>query len=101
MKQSLYLLYCYLYIDSSTTIKIPLNRRKRDDAITEKSPMQLAIESELARKREEDADYEDVTNVSSTRMGYDPECTNAFHMLVLISTLPIATTTSLFPITCT
>lgn len=59
------ILSCFgTYTAFSTTIKIPLNRRKRDDASIEKSPLQLAIESELARKREEDADYEDVTNVS-------------------------------------
>ncbi|ORX46532.1 hypothetical protein DM01DRAFT_1149873 [Hesseltinella vesiculosa] len=50
--------------DSSagTTIKIPLHRLKRDafDKL-EKSPLQLQIESELAKRRERDADYEDIT----------------------------------------
>ncbi|KAF7725248.1 Enhancer of polycomb-like protein 1 [Apophysomyces ossiformis] len=48
---------------SGATIKIPLNKLKRDglDGRQEKSPMQLALEAELARKRERDAPYEDVT----------------------------------------
>lgn len=64
--------------------------------------MQLAIESELARKREEDADYEDVTNVSLW-MNYNDESThmNFQKKIVLLSTIPIAITASFFPITCT
>ncbi|KAI9316178.1 enhancer of polycomb-like-domain-containing protein [Dichotomocladium elegans] len=46
---------------SSTTIKIPLNKRKRDEQVVERTPMQLALENELAKKREEDVGYEDVT----------------------------------------
>ncbi|KAI8148864.1 enhancer of polycomb-like-domain-containing protein [Fennellomyces sp. T-0311] len=46
---------------SGATIKIPLNKLKRDDGRHEKSPMQMAIDAELARKREQDAPYEDVT----------------------------------------
>ncbi|KAI7879817.1 hypothetical protein K492DRAFT_230839 [Lichtheimia hyalospora FSU 10163] len=47
---------------SGATIKIPLNKLKRgDDLRHEKSPIQQAIEAELARKREQDAGYEDVT----------------------------------------
>ncbi|KAI9248519.1 enhancer of polycomb-like-domain-containing protein, partial [Phascolomyces articulosus] len=50
---------------SSTTIKIPrsLLRQNGGDALDrhEKSPMQLALESELAKKREEDAPYDDIT----------------------------------------
>ncbi|KAI9490712.1 enhancer of polycomb-like-domain-containing protein [Zychaea mexicana] len=46
---------------SGATIKIPLNKLKRDDGRHDKSPMQMAIDAELARKRELDAPYEDVT----------------------------------------
>ncbi|KAI9275855.1 enhancer of polycomb-like-domain-containing protein [Phascolomyces articulosus] len=46
---------------SGATIKIPLNKLKRDDGRHEKSPMQMAIDAELAKKREQDAPYEDVT----------------------------------------
>ncbi|CAO3593308.1 unnamed protein product [Absidia cylindrospora] len=48
---------------TGTTIKIPLNKLKRDgyESRLEKSPMQLAIESELQRKKEQDAPYEDIT----------------------------------------
>lgn len=50
----------------SATIKIPLNKLKRDgfDIRQEKNPLQLAIQAELARKQEQDAGYEDVTEVS-------------------------------------
>ncbi|KAI8071471.1 enhancer of polycomb-like-domain-containing protein [Gongronella butleri] len=44
---------------SGTTIKIPLHRLKRD--ALEKSPLQLQIEAELSKRRERDADYEDIT----------------------------------------
>ncbi|KAI8147612.1 enhancer of polycomb-like-domain-containing protein [Fennellomyces sp. T-0311] len=49
---------------SGTTIKIPLSRLRRDTENGDrhdKSPMQLAIEAELTKKREEDLPYEDVT----------------------------------------
>ncbi|KAI9480243.1 hypothetical protein BDB00DRAFT_857951 [Zychaea mexicana] len=50
---------------SSTTIKIPLSRLRRDAADNtdrhDKTPAQLAMEAELAKKREADAPYEDVT----------------------------------------
>jgi hypothetical protein len=48
---------------SGATIKIPLNKLKRDgfDIRQEKNPLQLAIQAELARKQEQDAGYEDVT----------------------------------------
>lgn len=50
----------------STTIKIPLHRLKRDSfERPEKSPLQLQIESELSRRRERDAPYEDITEVSN------------------------------------
>ncbi|KAL0096382.1 enhancer of polycomb-like-domain-containing protein [Phycomyces blakesleeanus] len=44
---------------SGTTIKIPLNRLKRDNA--DKSGVQLAIESDIARKRDLDSAFEDIT----------------------------------------
>lgn len=48
-----------------TTIKIPLHRLKRDSfERPEKSPLQLHIESELSRRKERDAPYEDITEVS-------------------------------------
>lgn len=62
-------------MSSSATIKIPLNKLKRDDGRQEKSPIQLAIEAELARKQEQDAGYEDVTEVCSYycgRVGFLP-----------------------------
>ncbi|KAI7856593.1 enhancer of polycomb-like-domain-containing protein [Circinella umbellata] len=46
---------------SGATIKIPLNKLKRDDTRHEKSPIQVAIDAELAKKREQDAPYEDIT----------------------------------------
>ncbi|CAO3587997.1 unnamed protein product [Absidia cylindrospora] len=47
---------------SGTTIKIPLSRLRRDVADKlEKSPLQKQMETELRRKRERDASYEDVT----------------------------------------
>ncbi|OAD72938.1 hypothetical protein PHYBLDRAFT_169198 [Phycomyces blakesleeanus NRRL 1555(-)] len=48
---------------SGATIKIPLNKLKRDglDGRQDKTPMQIALEAELARKREQDAPYEDFT----------------------------------------
>ncbi|KAG0174692.1 Enhancer of polycomb-like protein 1 [Apophysomyces sp. BC1034] len=48
---------------SGATIKIPLNKLKRDglDGRQDKSPMQIALEAELSRKRERDAPYEDTT----------------------------------------
>ncbi|KAG2216831.1 hypothetical protein INT45_005157 [Circinella minor] len=53
---------------SSTTIKIPrsLLRQTGGEGLDrhDKSPIQLALESELAKKREEDAAYEDVTECS-------------------------------------
>ncbi|RCH80253.1 Enhancer of polycomb-like protein 1, partial [Rhizopus azygosporus] len=45
---------------SGATIKIPLHKLRRDIRI-EKSPAQLAIEAELARRKEADFPYEDVT----------------------------------------
>lgn len=48
----------------SATIKIPLHRLKRDDGRFEKSPAQLAIEADLAKKKLLDAPYEDLTDVS-------------------------------------
>ncbi|KAI8339165.1 enhancer of polycomb-like-domain-containing protein [Chlamydoabsidia padenii] len=47
---------------SGTTIKIPLSRLKRDaiDKL-EKTPLQIQMEIELLRKRERDAQYEDIT----------------------------------------
>ncbi|CAO3638663.1 unnamed protein product [Mucor fragilis] len=44
---------------SGATIKIPLHKLRRDRL--DKSPAQLAIEAELARKRELDLPYEDCT----------------------------------------
>ena len=55
---------------SSATIKIPLNKLKRDDTRHEKSPMQMAIDAELAKKREQDAPYEDVTEVNKSNHYY-------------------------------
>lgn len=47
------------------TIKIPLNKLKRDGFDRhEKSAAQLAIEAELAKRKEEDSGFEDVTDVS-------------------------------------
>ncbi|KAI9486070.1 MAG: enhancer of polycomb-like-domain-containing protein [Benjaminiella poitrasii] len=48
---------------SGATIKIPLHKLRRDGYLfkAEKSPTQLAIESELARRKELDVPYEDVT----------------------------------------
>ncbi|KAI8089939.1 enhancer of polycomb-like-domain-containing protein [Halteromyces radiatus] len=48
---------------SGTTIKIPLNKLKRDafEGRIEKSPIQLAIENEIIKKKEQDAPFEDVT----------------------------------------
>ncbi|ORX55570.1 hypothetical protein DM01DRAFT_1334963 [Hesseltinella vesiculosa] len=43
--------------DIGTTIKIPLSKLKK-----EKSPVQQAIDAELARRKEQDAPYEDITN---------------------------------------
>ncbi|KAI9020806.1 enhancer of polycomb-like-domain-containing protein [Phycomyces nitens] len=50
-------------VSSGATIKIPLNKLKRDgiDGRQEKTPMQIALEAELSRKREQDAPYEDLT----------------------------------------
>jgi hypothetical protein len=59
--------FIYFFSSSffSATIKIPLHRLKRDGQENrhEKSPMQLAIEADLARKKEQDAPYEDITEV--------------------------------------
>ncbi|KAI9487265.1 MAG: enhancer of polycomb-like-domain-containing protein [Benjaminiella poitrasii] len=51
-------------IGSGATIKIPLHRLKRDAVHVEKSPAQLAIEADLAKKKKLDAPYEDVTECS-------------------------------------
>ncbi|CEP19141.1 hypothetical protein [Parasitella parasitica] len=51
-------------IGSGATIKIPLHKLKRDDGRVEKSPTQLAIEADLARKKLLDAPYEDLTECS-------------------------------------
>jgi hypothetical protein len=47
----------------SATIKIPLHKLRRDRL--DKSPTQIAIEAELARKKEMDLPYEDCTEVMS------------------------------------
>ncbi|GAB5586115.1 Enhancer of polycomb-like protein 1 [Umbelopsis nana] len=48
---------------SGATIKIPLNKLKRDGFDRhEKSAAQLAIEAELAKRKEEDSGFEDVTD---------------------------------------
>jgi hypothetical protein len=49
--------------EGSATIKIPLHKLRKEQKI-EKSPTQLAIEAELARRKELDQNYEDVTDVS-------------------------------------
>lgn len=51
-----------------TTIKIPLSRLKRD-AIEklEKTPLQIQMEIELLRRRERDAQYEDITEVNKVK----------------------------------
>jgi hypothetical protein len=54
-----------LFIVTSATIKITLNKLKRD---LEKSPIQQAIENELSRKRELDAPYEDITEVTTIHL---------------------------------
>ncbi|KAI9323758.1 enhancer of polycomb-like-domain-containing protein [Dichotomocladium elegans] len=46
---------------SGATIKIPLNKLKRDESRHDRSPLQQAIDAELGRKRERDAAFEDVT----------------------------------------
>lgn len=53
----------------SATIKIPLHKLRRDRL--DKSPAQLAIEAELARKRELDLPYEDCTEVRFIRLCID------------------------------
>ncbi|KAM3586876.1 Enhancer of polycomb-like protein 1, variant 2 [Umbelopsis sp. WA50703] len=48
---------------SGATIKIPLNKLKRDGFDRhEKSAAQLAIEAEVAKRKEEDSGFEDVTD---------------------------------------
>ena len=63
----LFVFFCFIYI-YRTTIKIPRSLLRQNGGENldrhDKSPMQLALESELAKKREEDAAYEDVTEVS-------------------------------------
>ncbi|CDH55191.1 enhancer of polycomb-like protein 1 [Lichtheimia corymbifera JMRC:FSU:9682] len=49
------------HTSGSTTIKIPLSRLRDDDPSHGKSLLQLAIEKDLARKREEDIGFEDIT----------------------------------------
>ncbi|KAI8393952.1 enhancer of polycomb-like-domain-containing protein [Radiomyces spectabilis] len=47
---------------SGATIKIPLNKLRRDGFQTQdKSPIQLAIDAELARRKEQDLHFEDIT----------------------------------------
>lgn len=48
----------------SATIKIPLHKLRKESTRIEKSPTQIAIEAELARRKELDLPYEDVTDVS-------------------------------------
>lgn len=55
---------CYLLFHSAT-IKIPINKLKRDIYDTEKkSAAEVAIEAEVARRRERNIGFEDVTDVS-------------------------------------
>ncbi|CAO3630455.1 unnamed protein product [Cunninghamella echinulata] len=71
---------------SGTTIKIPLHRLKRDSfERPEKSPLQLHIESELSRRRERDAPYEDITE-SPYQPFPKPLPTQFYQSLLLSST---------------
>lgn len=54
---------CFINVFNSATIKIPLHKLRRDRL--DKSPTQIAIEAELARKKEMDLPYEDCTEVMS------------------------------------
>ncbi|KAI8393745.1 enhancer of polycomb-like-domain-containing protein [Radiomyces spectabilis] len=61
---------------SGTTIKIPLHRLKRED-FQKKSQLQLVIDSDLARKRELDAPYEDITD--SPYQPFSPSLPSRFY----------------------
>lgn len=78
--------FTYVSLSVSATIKIPLYRLKRDDGRIEKSPAQLAIEADLAKKKLLDAPYEDLTDVSCFWIENLPDLLNMLDDIVLLPT---------------
>jgi hypothetical protein len=55
----------YYFFYNSARIKIPINKLKRDSYDADKkSAAQAAIDAEVARRRERNIGFEDVTDVS-------------------------------------
>lgn len=89
-----YLLILYKY---SATIKIPLHKLRRDRL--DKSPAQLAIEAELARKKEMDLPYEDCTEVSFLQQCLDPvRIDSLFFSIVSLSAISLVNTSTLLSV---
>jgi hypothetical protein len=62
----------HIHFSNRATIKIPINKLKRDIYDTDKkSAAEVAIEAEVARRRERNVGFEDVTDVSREQFTMD------------------------------